>query len=179
MSALRIIGGDKGGVIIHAPANLPVRPTTDRAKESLFNILHNHFDLENITAIDLFSGTGNMAYEFASRGAMHVVSVDLNFNCYNFIKQTKSKLGLGQMEVVKADVFKYLQKCETTFDIIFADAPYDLPRIPEIANIVFDKNLLNPGGWLIVEHGSELDLSKHPRIKEMRKYGQSTFSIFF
>lgn len=178
MPALRIIGGEKGGIIIHAPANLPVRPTTDRAKESLFNILHNHFDLENIKALDLFSGTGNMAYEFASRGATKVVSVDINFNCYNFIKQSKSKLGFNNLEVLKADVFKYLQKCEDSFDIIFADAPYDLARIPEIPNLVLDKNMLNPGAWLIVEHGSELDLSKHPRIKEVRKYGQSTFSIF-
>lgn len=178
MPSLRIIGGEKGGIIIHAPANLPVRPTTDRAKESLFNILHNHFDLDNIKALDLFSGTGNMAYEFASRGAQQVVSVDINFNCYNFIKQSKIKMGFNNLEVLKADVFKYLQKCEDSFDIIFADAPYDLAKIPEIPNLVLDKNMLNPGGWLIVEHGSELDLSKHPRIKEVRKYGQSTFSIF-
>jgi 16S rRNA G966 N2-methylase RsmD len=113
-----------------------------------------------------------------AEGAKQVVSVDINFNCYNFIKQSKSKLGFNNLEVVKADVFKYLQKCEDSFDIIFADAPYDLAQIPEIPNIVFEKNMLNPGAWLIVEHGSELDLSKHPHIKEVRKYGQSTFSIF-
>lgn len=178
MPALRIIGGEKGGIIIHAPANLPVRPTTDRAKESLFNILHNHFNLDTVCALDLFSGTGNMAYEFASRGALKVISVDINFNCYNFIKQSKIKQDFDKLEVLKADVFKYLQKCEDSFDIIFADAPYNLPRISEIPNLVLAKNMLKQGGWLIVEHGSELDLSKHARIREVRKYGQSTFSIF-
>ena len=178
MPALRIIGGKKGGIVIHAPANLPVRPTTDRAKESLFNILHNHFNLDTVCALDLFSGTGNMAYEFASRGATKVVSVDINFNCYNFIKQSKIKQGFDNLEVSKADVFKYLQKCEDSFDIIFADAPYDSNRISEIPNLVLGKNILKQGGWLIVEHGSELDLSKHPRIKEIRKYGHSTVSIF-
>ncbi len=175
---MRIIGGNKGGLVIHAPSNLPVRPTTDRAKESLFNILHNKFDLENCNAMDLFSGTGNMAYEFASRGAKQVVCVDVNSNCCAFIKQSKIKFGFDNIEIYKADVFQYLKKCTQKFDIIFADAPYNLPNIPDIVSLVFTHQLLKPNGQLIVEHSSSLNLSKHPKIKDVRQYGQSTFSFF-
>ncbi|MCG9880382.1 MAG: RsmD family RNA methyltransferase [Bacteroidia bacterium] len=175
---MRIIGGQKGGLIIQAPNNLPVRPTTDRAKESLFNILQNRYDLEELSVLDLFTGTGNISYEFASRGSKRIVSVDENANCVKFIKSTSQKLGLNQIEVVKQDVFSYLISCAESFDIIFADAPYALPRIGEIPIIVFDRNLLNLDGMLILEHASSLKFNHMPNFQNERVYGQSCFSFF-
>lgn len=175
---MRIIGGQKGGLIIQAPANLPVRPTTDRAKESLFNILQNRFDIEELEVLDLFSGTGNISYEFASRGSQKIVSVDQNANCVKFIKASSQKLGLNQIEVVKQDVFAFLSACSESFDIIFADAPYALPRIGEIPTIVFNRNILKPSGILILEHASSLKFNHMPNFQNERVYGQSCFSFF-
>jgi len=175
---MRIIGGTLRGIRLNPPKNLPVRPTTDLAKEALFNILQNQIELENIRVLDLFSGTGNISLEFASRGAAMVTTVDRNLGGINYIKDTARKYGLENIKTFKADVFKYLDVETEQYDVIFADPPYDLNRIPEIPKLVFEKNLLLPGGLLIVEHQSMQNLSNHPSFTEMRKYGHSGFSFF-
>lgn len=175
---MRIIGGQKGGISIQAPANLPVRPTTDRAKESLFNILQNKFDFESLTVLELFAGTGNISYEFASRGAKRVLSIDKDAGCVMFMKQMVKKLDFETMEVRKQDTFTFLNQCHESFDIIFGDAPYALPRINELPSLIFEKGLLKENGLLILEHGSLLKLDGHTRFKESRHYGQSTFTFF-
>ncbi len=174
---MRIIGGKMKGVRINPPANLPVRPTTDLAKEALFNILNNQYDLENIRVLDLFSGTGNVSLEFASRGAELVVSVDKHFGCFNFLKTAAQKYDLPNIKATKADVFKFLEMETDQFDIIFADPPYDLPTIPMIPEIIFRRNLLTAEGVLIVEHPS-LKKIDSPYFVEQRKYGYSSFSFF-
>lgn len=175
---MRIISGKNRGIILHAPANLPVRPTTDRAKESLFNILDNNFDVSELSVLDLFAGTGNISYEFCSREAKAVLSIDQHAACVKFMKETAKKLEFIQMEVLKQDVFVYLKQASEQFDIIFGDAPYALARIPEIPSMVFQNNLLNPNGWLVLEHATMMSLSHLPNFFDERKYGQSTFSFF-
>lgn len=175
---MRIIGGILKGLRLNPPKNLPVRPTTDMAKEALFNILLNQIEFENIKVLDLFSGTGNISLEFASRGAVSVMSVDRSIQCIHYLKDTARQHKLEQIKTFKADVFKYLQLETDQYDLIFADPPYDLNQIPEIPKIIFDKNLLKPGGLLIVEHQSLQNLSNHPAFVEQRKYGHSSFSFF-
>ncbi|TKB99238.1 16S rRNA (guanine(966)-N(2))-methyltransferase RsmD [Pedobacter cryophilus] len=175
---MRIIGGKLKGLRFNPPKNLPVRPTTDMAKEALFNILQNQVDFDNIKILDLFSGTGSISLEFASREALEITAVDQNFGCVNYLKSISTEHQLTQIKTVKADVFKYLNQETETFDLIFADPPYDIPRIPEIASIIFEKKLLNKNGILIIEHQSRQDLHNHPNFKEKRKYGYSAFSFF-
>jgi 16S rRNA (guanine966-N2)-methyltransferase len=175
---MRIIGGALRGLRLNPPKNLPVRPTTDLAKEALFNILQNQIEFEGIKVLDLFSGTGNISLEFASRGAEQVVSVDRSIQCIHYLKDTAKQHGLNQVKAYKDDVFKYLQLETEQFDLVFADPPYDLNRIPDIPKIVFDKNMLLPDGLLIVEHQSLQNLSNHPAFVEQRKYGHSSFSFF-
>jgi len=175
---MRIIGGRLKGLRLNPPRNLPVRPTTDLAKEALFNILLNKIEFEGIKMLDLFSGTGNISLEFASRGAVKVVSVDRSIQCILYLKDTARQHGLDQIKTFKADVLKYLQLETEQYDLIFADPPYDLNQIPELPKIIFDRNLLSPGGLLIVEHQSLQNLSNHPRFVEQRKYGHSSFSFF-
>jgi len=175
---MRIIGGILKGLRLNPPKNLPVRPTTDLAKEALFNILLNKIEFEDIKVLDLFSGTGNISLEFASRGAKEVVSVDRSLQCINYLKDTSRQHKLTQVKTYKADVFKYLELETEQYDLIFADPPYDLNQIPEISKIIFNKNLLLPGGLLIIEHQSLQNLSNHPAFTEQRKYGHSSFSFF-
>lgn len=175
---MRIIGGKLKGLLIHPPANLPVRPTTDLAKEALFNILNNRYDFETLRVLDLFSGTGNISLEFGSREAAEVIAVDKHFGCFNFLKQTAAKHNLKNIKVQKGDVFKFLDLETDQFDIIFADPPYDLPTIPKIPEVIFNRNLLREDGLLIVEHPSMKKLDNHPNFTEQRKYGYSSFSFF-
>ena len=175
---MRIIGGVLKGLRLNPPKNLPVRPTTDLAKEALFNILQNKIEFEGIKVLDLFSGTGNISMEFASRGASEVISVDRSIHCVNYLKDISRQHKLTQIKTYKADVFKYLQLETEQYDLIFADPPYDLNQIPEIAKIIFDKNLLLPDGLLIVEHQSLQNLGNHPAFLEQRTYGHSSFSFF-
>lgn len=175
---MRIVAGKLKGTIISAPSGLPVRPTTDRAKEALFNILNNYFEFEELTILDLFAGTGNMSFEFCSRGVQQVISVERDFGCIQFIKQMKQKYSLQELTVVKRDVFTYLLQCDQKFDIIFADPPYALHRIHELPVMIAAKDMLNPNGWLIIEHGSDLDMSSQTGFFEKRVYGQSVFSFF-
>jgi 16S rRNA (guanine(966)-N(2))-methyltransferase RsmD len=175
---MRIIGGRLKGLRLNPPKGLPVRPTTDLAKEALFNILQNQIDVEGIRVLDLFSGTGNLSLEFASRGAAAVIAVDKSIHCVHFLKNMAKQHGLDQIKTYNADVFKYLDLETETYDLIFADPPYDLSRIPEIAKTVFEKKLLAADGLLIIEHQSMQNLSNHPAFTEQRKYGHSSFSFF-
>lgn len=175
---MRIIGGTYKGKQIIAPKNLPVRPTTDFAKEGLFNILNHKIDFEDLTVLDLFCGTGNISLEFASRGAKKIYSVDKHTPCLYFLKDTAKSLKMNTIFTDRADVFKYLEKSITTFDLIFADPPYELENIEIIHELVFKNNLLNPDGILIIEHGQKTDLSSKAHYIETRKYGNVHFSFF-
>ena len=175
---MRIIGGVLKGLRLNPPKNLPVRPTTDLAKEALFNILQNQIEFEDINVLDLFSGTGNISMEFASRGAKQVVSVDRSIHCANYLKDISRQHHLDNIKIYNDDVFKYLQHETDQFDLIFADPPYDLNKLREIPGFIFDRNLVAPGGLLIVEHQSMQNLSKHPAFTEQRRYGNSSFSFF-
>lgn len=175
---MRIIGGRLKGLRLNPPNGLPLRPTTDLAKEALFNILQNQIDTEGLKVLDLFSGTGNLSLEFASRGAIEVTAVDKSIRCVHYLKDTARQHGLDQIKTYNADVFKYLDAETEVYDLIFADPPYDLNRIPELPKIVFEKKLLAPGGLLIIEHQSMQNLSHHPAFTQQRKYGHSSFSFF-
>jgi 16S rRNA (guanine966-N2)-methyltransferase len=175
---MRIIGGALRGLRLNPPKNLPVRPTTDLAKEALFNILQNLIEFDAINVLDLFSGTGNISMEFASRGAKQVIAVDRSIHCVNYLKDTARQHKLENIKTYKADVFKYLQLETDQYDLVFADPPYDLNQIPEIPKMIFEKNLVAPGGLLIVEHQSMQNLSQHLAFVEQRKYGHSSFSFF-
>ncbi|HET7360473.1 MAG TPA: RsmD family RNA methyltransferase [Salinimicrobium sp.] len=176
---MRIVSGIHKGRRITAPKKLPVRPTTDFAKEGLFNILHHRYRLSNLEVLDLFSGTGNIAYEFGSRGAKSITAVDAHAACIKFISKTSEELDLPIMPV-KTDAFKFLDATAATFDIIFADPPYnfDQEMLQKLANLVFERNLLKEDGALIIEHHKKLDLSETDHFSEARKYGNSMFSFF-
>lgn len=175
---MRIIGGKLRGRQFNAPANLPVRPTTDMAKEALFNILNNTYDFEDCNVLDLFSGTGSICIEFASRGINHVTAIDKHHGCVAWIKAVAEKFDLPQIEPQKADTFKFLAQDTHQYQIIFADPPYDLPNIPTIPQLVMEHNLLADNGTLIVEHPPFLKLNLLPGFTEVRKYGNSSFSFF-
>ncbi len=176
---MRIISGTHKGRRITAPKLLPVRPTTDMAKEALFNILHNQYHFEGVTVLDLFAGTGNLSYEFASRGCLHITAVDSNRKCVRFIEATAKSLALP-ITAVNGKVLAYLQKTPSLFDIIFADPPYDQPHgdFLKIHEIVFGRSLLREGGKLIIEHSKHTTLSGLAGFEELRKYGGSVFSFF-
>ena len=175
---MRIIGGTYKGKQLLAPKNLPVRPTTDFAKEGLFNILNNKLDFFEICVLDLFCGIGNISFEFASRGVPKIYSIDKHTPCLDFVKSTAKTLKLNAILTERADVFKYLEKTHSTFDLIFADPPYELDNIATIHDLVFSKNLLNQDGLLIIEHSSKTDLSTKKNHLETRKYGNVHFSFF-
>jgi 16S rRNA (guanine966-N2)-methyltransferase len=174
---MRIIGGTHKGRVIKTPRDLPVRPTTDFAKEALFNILQNRFDLPDCSVLDLFSGTGHISFEFASRGGQRIVCVDKSNKCLAFIRATSESFGF-QLSVVRDDVFDFLKHDTNAYDIIFADPPYDLKNIDEIHRLVFAQNLLKAGAWLIIEHGERTTLKHLDHFIEQRRYGGVNFSIF-
>lgn len=176
---MRIISGKYKGKRITAPAKLPVRPTTDQAKEALFNILNNSYHFDAVSVLDLFSGTGNISYEFAARGSENITAVDANYDCVKFIKKTAAELEFP-IVTIKSDVFKFLAKAPANADIIFADPPYamELEKFTEIASLVFENKLLNEGGVLILEHSKHMELDHLPHFREARKYGSSVFSFF-
>jgi 16S rRNA (guanine(966)-N(2))-methyltransferase RsmD len=174
---MRIVSGTLGGRKLRPLENLSVRPTTDLAKESLFNILNNLIDFEGLNVLDLFTGTGSIAFEFISRGAEEVIAIDTNKHCISFIDKTAIEFKVGNLHAIQSDAFLFLKHAHKKFDIIFADPPYDLKNTPEIAEIVFEKQLLNPEGMLIIEHPREIDFSKHPSFSQKRSYGQVNFSF--
>ena len=176
---MRIISGVHKGKKITAPKKLPIRPTTDFAKEALFNILNNRFHFNGLKVLDLFSGSGNIAYEFGSRGAGPIIAVDENFESIKFIKKTADDLDLD-ITPIKSDVYKYLEKGAGKTDVIFADPPYnfDVPSLLSLVSITFERELLEEDGVLIIEHSKRLDLSSSKHFQEVRKYGNSVFSFF-
>lgn len=176
---MRIISGKYRGKHLHLPGFMNVRPTTDFAKESLFNILNNNFYFEDCRVLDLFSGTGSIAYEFASRGSNYVRAVELNKKQALFINQTAELIELAGFRCINADVFRFLKATTETYDIIFADPPYDMEGFERIPNLVFEKELLNEDGWLIVEHSAKTEMNSLPNFREKRKYGHVNFSIFY
>lgn len=175
---MRIVSGTHRGRTFTPPPNLPVRPTTDFAKESLFNILNNYFEFEYLRVLDLFSGTGSISYEFASRGCKDITAVDGNFKCFSYIKSTADKFRFDSIKVVKSDVFAFLRSGKKPYNVIFADPPYDMGSMADIPAIVFENKLLEPEGWLIIEHSADTDFSQHERLWDQRKYGNTIFSIF-
>jgi len=174
---MRIVGGKLKGLQFHAPAKLPVRPTTDMAKEALFNILLNSYDFDECNVLDLFTGTGNISIEFASREVGNITSVDKHPGCVAWLKTVKDKHQLA-IGIRKADAFKFLEQTADKYDIIFADPPYDLPNIPLLPQLVAKHQLLKENGVLVVEHPSMLKLDQQPGYVETRKYGYSSFSFF-
>lgn len=175
---MRIISGTHKGRRITPDKNFKARPTTDFAKENLFNVLNNNIDLEGINALDLFGGTGGISYELASRGAKQITCVEMNVKHYAFIKKTIDELKFDNIWVLRADVFRFLKSCSKKFDFIFADPPYDLKKINTIPDMVFSKELLLPNGLFILEHGRDNNFEKHPNFQEMRTYGSVNFSFF-
>ncbi len=176
---MRIISGIHKGRRLTAPKNLPVRPTTDNAKEGLFNILNNRFHFDQLEVLDLFAGTGNISFEFASRGVSGITCVDSHSGCVKFIYKTAQELSMP-ITTIRKDVFKYLDGTHTPFDIIFADPPYalELARFEEIVRKIAQNKLLKPEGALIIEHPKQTDLSALTGFEESRKYGSSVFSFF-
>lgn len=174
---MRIVSGSHRGRIIKPPKNLPVRPTTDLAKESLFNILNNQVYFEDLRVLDLFAGTGNISYEFYSRGSHRITSVEQDYKCTNFIKQTAQQLKMDGLKVVQANVFSFLKNC-LQFDIIFADPPYEFGRYEELTSSIINNKLLLNDGILIIEHPGEIQLSHFPGYTSTRNYGRVHFSFF-
>jgi 16S rRNA (guanine(966)-N(2))-methyltransferase RsmD len=176
---MRIISGDLGGRRINPPAKMPyTRPTTDIAKEGLFNILQNNLDFEELKTLDLFGGTGNISYELASRGVNELTIVEKDTQMFSFIKKTSESLGLKNFKVVKSDVFRFIEQCREKFDFIFAGPPYALQNIDDLPRLIFEKELLNENGWFILEHTPKNDFGSFPFFKSARNYGTTIFSIF-
>lgn len=176
---MRIVSGKYKGRRITAPKKLPVRPTTDMAKESLFNILNNQYYLDDISVLDLFSGTGNISYEFASRGTEKITAVDAHHGCIKFINETAESFEMS-ISTIKSDVFKFLERSKEQHTIIFADPPYDIPveEFAKIPQLVFKNSLLETDGLLIVEHSKHTDLSHLDHYSHSKGYGGNMFSFF-
>ena len=176
---MRIIGGEYGGRKFNPPSKMPyTRPTTDIAKEGLFNILQHNLDIEELKTLDLFGGTGNISYELASRGAAELTIVEKDTSMYEFIKKTAGELKIENLKVVKMDVFRYIEQCTEKFDFIFAGPPYALTTIDDLPKLIFEKQLLNPKAWFVLEHTPRNSYKNFPFYKNERNYGTTVFSIF-
>lgn len=175
---MRIIGGQFKGKKIQAPSTLRSRPTTDFAKESLFNILNNQIDFEGMTVLDLFAGTGNISYEFMSRGVEHVWAVDMDRKCVHFIHQFCERNQIDNIKTVKANTYQFLKTIQIKFDLVYADPPYNHAHVAKLAEKIFAADVLNQDGMVIIEHGPETDYSDSPYFKQHRKYGNVNFSFF-
>ncbi len=158
------------------PRTFKARPTTDFAKENIFNVLKGYTDFDGISALDLFSGTGSISLELLSRGCGDVVSVEMDREHAAFIRQCVEKLGAMNHTLIRGDVFRFLKSCKKQFDIIFADPPYALPTLPDVPDLALP--LLKEGGVMVFEHGKHNDFSAHPRFVEHRSYGSVNFSLF-
>ncbi len=175
---MRIISGIHKGRIIQAPSHLPVRPTTDYARTGLFNLLNSRLSFEDISCIDLFSGTGAISLELASRGCKDITAIDNNRNCIQFLQQTVNSWKVTGIRIIKEDVFKFLNTARMNADLIFADPPYALKGLKEIPEIITKNKLVKPGGLLILEHGDDQSFKDSPHFVEERNYGNVNFSIF-
>jgi 16S rRNA (guanine966-N2)-methyltransferase len=176
---VRIISGKYKGRRITAPKNLPVRPTTDMSKEALFNVLNNHYHFSELKVLDLFSGTGNISYEFGSRGCENITSIDGDVGCVNFIKKTSKEFDLN-ITAIKNDVFKFLEKHKATYDIIFADPPYGIAQkeFEKLIELVFQNELLDPSGMLVIEHSKRTKLDHMMHYSFEKNYGGSVFTFY-
>lgn len=175
---MRIISGYYKGRRIHPPANLPVRPTTDYAKEGIFNVLTNLIDFSETTVLDLFSGTGNIAFEFASRGAPSVLAVDIERRCVDFINQAAKKYGITEVRAIRMNVLVLLKRGKENADLVFADPPYYMEGIEMLPRKIFSSGILKPSGMLILEHSGRYSFSSDPSFNQVREYGKVHFSIF-
>ncbi|MDR2684362.1 MAG: 16S rRNA (guanine(966)-N(2))-methyltransferase RsmD [Prevotellaceae bacterium] len=175
---MRIICGKFKGLRFEPPKDITARPTTDFAKESLFNVLSNYIDFEGITALDLFAGTGSIGYEFISRGAKSVTAVEMCLKQLNFILNTAKKMKINNLTVHRSDVFRYIEKCGKGFDVIFADPPYQMTELDTLPNLIFEHNLLNGNGIFILEHNKKNSFKTNKYFFEQRDYGNVHFSFF-
>jgi 16S rRNA (guanine(966)-N(2))-methyltransferase RsmD len=176
---VRIISGKYKGRRISPPKNLPVRPTTDMSKESLFNILNNHFNFSDLKVLDLFAGTGNISYEFGSRGSENITAVDDDFGCIKFIKQTAVEFDLN-IAAIKSNVFSFLEKNKSSYDLIFADPPYHMEqkKFEQLVETVFANGLLDAEGMMVIEHSKYTKLEHMPHYSFQKNYGGYTFTFF-
>lgn len=175
---MRIITGKYKGRHFDIPKTFKARPTTDFAKENIFNVLTQYIDFEDTTALDLFSGTGSITLELLSRGCAHVISVELDRDHHRFIQQCVQKLETEACVPLRGDVFRFIKSCKQQFDFIFADPPYALKELPTIPSLIFEKGLLKEDGIFVFEHGKDYDFSDDPHFVEHRSYGSVNFSIF-
>ncbi len=177
---MRIISGQFKGRKFYPPADKwPTRPTTDFAKEGLFNILQNHLDFEDLKVLDLFGGTGNHSYEFISRGCTDVTYVDKFGGCLKFVEKTAKELKIEEyIHIVRSDVFKFVARSSEQFDYIFAGPPYALPTIDMIPDLIFEHQLLKENGWFVMEHNPNHSYENHPHLFQVRNYGKTIFSFF-
>ena len=175
---MRIISGILRSRKIDPPLNLPVRPTTDRAKEGLFNILQNIVDFEESAVLDLFAGTGNISLEFYSRGCVNITAVEQNYQCVEFIKKASQTFNVSGLKVLNMNVFSFLKKSDKKYDVIFADPPYDLSELKSIPELIFEHDMLAADGIFILEHSPKISFLDHPKYYNHRKYGLVNFSFF-
>jgi len=175
---MRIITGSLKGRRLELPKNLKARPTTDFAKTGLFNVLQNLVEFNGLKVLDLFSGTGSISFEFVSRGAASVTSVDIEPAHCKAIQQNADRLDLKQMRVLRRDVFAFLEAPGTGYDLVFADPPYDMPAAEQLPDIILQNGMLNDGGWFVLEHSSRVSYDEHPHLDQTRKYGSVAFSFF-
>ncbi|TGX81700.1 methyltransferase domain-containing protein [Palleniella muris] len=175
---MRIITGIYKGRRFDIPRTFKARPTTDFAKENIFNVIQGYLDLDGALALDLFAGTGSISLELISRGCRQVVSVEADRDHANFIRQCLQKLDTDACNLVRGDSFRFLKSCRQQFDFIFADPPYALKELPEIPDLVLGKGILAEGGIFVFEHGKQYDFSDHPRFMEHRSYGSVNFTLF-
>ena len=176
---MRIISGSLGGRRINPPSKMPyTRPTTDIAKEGLFNMLQHQLDFSALKSLDLFGGTGSISYELASRGVPDLTIVEKDQQMFQFIKNTAASLGLEQIKVVKSDVFRFIEQCQEKFDFIFAGPPYALQNIDDLPRLIFQKQLLKPGGRFILEHTPRNHYEDFPHFAAARNYGTTIFTTF-
>ena len=175
---MRIITGKYKGRHFDIPRSFKARPTTDFAKENIFNVLTQYVDLEEAAALDLFSGTGSISLELLSRGCSTVVSVEMDRDHHRFICECLKKLGDAHCTPLRADAFRFIKSCKKQFDLIFADPPYALKELPTIPDLIFEKGLLTEDGIFVFEHGKDHDFTQHPHFIEHRSYGSVNFSLF-
>lgn len=175
---MRIIGGSLGKRLINVPPGLPVRPTTDKAKEALFNILNNHIYFEEIRVLDLFAGTGSISYEFASRGAIEVVAVDNNIRCIRFMQKVKQDFILNNLTIIKTDALRFIDHATGQYDVIFCDPPYDMPELPMLPDKIFSKTIAKTNAIIIIEHPANINFDNHHFFSFKKNYSKLHFSFF-
>lgn len=175
---MRIITGQYKGRHFDVPRTFKARPTTDFAKENIFNVLNAYIDFDGARALDLFSGTGSISLELLSRGCQQVVSVEADRDHHAFIKQCLSKLGVDNCIAIRGDVFRFIKTCREQYDFIFADPPYSLKELPTLPDLIINQGMIAPGGIFVFEHGKDYDFTSHPNFVEHRSYGSVNFSLF-